>query len=95
MNYVNPRLQFLCRSYAQCPQCGDTKQQQIVTTWVTPAEWHCRMCKHQYWWEPENTPTIADAEKAIADAHPALARAGLLPLHVGTTHGGRDDEEGS
>ena len=82
--FVNPRLEYLLHARPVCPECGDTKQQQIITSWSSPPQWGCRLCKFAYEYEPDGTPTLDEAEKAIARAFPALTRRKLRPLRIGT-----------
>lgn len=72
--FANPRFEYLIHAHPKCPECDDTKQQFIVTTWEVPAQWGCRVCRFQYGYEPEGTPTLADAERALAAAYPAIPR---------------------
>lgn len=51
MNRRHLRRNFLSRNMRPCPACGDD-QIQLIDDLVEPAEWKCRMCKHEFQFEP-------------------------------------------
>ena len=50
------RREFLAKHGIRCPKCG-TNQVQLMDHFVSPAEWRCRHCRHEFTYEPVGGPS--------------------------------------
>lgn len=62
------RREWLASNIPRCPICGEKQQIQLFAYLQSKARWRCRLCRHQWIFEPENripndAPKEANAEQ--------------------------------